>query len=129
MTMTLHPEGEEPSEAVISRFRDELSLARHVNRQLEESCREFAEVNAQLTELVTTDHLTGLKNRQHFSEVFQKSFSLSVRHGLALSVVMLDLDCFKHYNDTFGHPAADEVLCALATVLRKSIREHDVAAR
>jgi diguanylate cyclase (GGDEF)-like protein len=129
MAVPLPAEGEEPSEIVISRLREELRLARQLNRQLEERCREFAAVNARLTELVTADHLTGLKNRQHFDDVFREGFSLSTRHGLALSVVLLDLDGFKSYNDTFGHPAGDEVLCAVAAVLRKSTREHDVAAR
>ena len=51
------------------------------------------------------------------------------RLGTPLSLIMLDLDQFKEYNDTFGHPAGDEILQRLGSTLRSSLRSHDVVAR
>jgi diguanylate cyclase (GGDEF)-like protein/PAS domain S-box-containing protein len=62
-------------------------------------------------------------------EALHSAVSFSIRHDLPLSLVMLDVDAFKQYNDSFGHPAGDDVLRAVAGLLRDSVREHDVVAR
>ena len=85
--------------------------------------------NAKLEELVSTDVLTGLKNRRHFSEVLEASLSAARRGGQPLSLVMLDVDRFKSFNDEFGHPAGDEVLWAVSEALRRGVRAGDTAAR
>ena len=77
------------------------------SRELEAMHAELARQNAKLAEAAISDSLTGLKNRRHFREVLEHSFSFAVRQGLPLSVVMLDVDQFKPYNDMFGHPAGD----------------------
>ena len=85
--------------------------------------------NIQLAEQATTDGLTGLKNHRHFREVLEGSFSLAEQHRSPLSVIMVDVDQFKPFNDTFGHPAGDEVLVTVAKALGASARVHDLVAR
>jgi diguanylate cyclase (GGDEF)-like protein len=82
-----------------------------------------------LAELATHDGLTGLKNRRSFSEALQASVSFAVRQGMPLSLTMLDVDQFKAFNDTFGHPAGDDVLRAVAELLRASVRDEDMVFR
>ena len=76
-----------------------------------------------------TDGLTGLYNHRHFHERLTLESERSQRSGLPLSLLMLDVDHFKQFNDTFGHPAGDEVLRQLARVLGDTRRANDVVAR
>jgi diguanylate cyclase (GGDEF)-like protein/PAS domain S-box-containing protein len=111
------------------RLAEQLDVAHGLNAELEASRRELAQANARLAELVTTDELTGLHNRRRFGEAFRELLSFAARQGQPLSLVMLDVDQFKPYNDTYGHPAGDEVLRAIAAILRRNVRGHDVVAR
>jgi diguanylate cyclase (GGDEF)-like protein len=99
------------------------------SRELEEAHAELKRKNAKLAEAAISDSLTGLKNRRHFREVLEQSYSFAVRQGLPLSVVMLDVDQFKPYNDMFGHPAGDSLLADLAATLVDNARDHDLVAR
>jgi diguanylate cyclase (GGDEF)-like protein len=89
--------------------------------------------NAQLLEktreLSVSDELTGLYNRRYFYEVLKTEMSRTRRYGRSFSVVMLDLDGFKEYNDRFGHTNGDSVLKSLARTLRSSLRRADTAFR
>jgi diguanylate cyclase (GGDEF)-like protein len=85
--------------------------------------------NAELARLARTDELTGLCNRRELGEVLRLALALVAREGRPTSLILLDLDDFKAYNDRFGHPAGNEVLRRVAAVLRGQLREHDVAAR
>lgn len=76
-----------------------------------------------------TDGLTGLHNRRWFDHIFTRLFARSLRQESALSVIMLDIDHFKHFNDTFGHQAGDFALFALAQILKKCFRPTDLLAR
>ena len=95
-----------------------------MNRELEakihERTHELAEANARLAQLAVTDGLTGLYNHRHFHERLALEVERSQRSGLPLSLLMLDVDHFKQFNDTFGHPAGDEVLRQLARVLAET---------
>lgn len=86
-------------------------------------------LNARLSELAMTDGLTGVENRHSFDDALRLAFSFVVRHGLPVSVMLLDVDRFKSFNDTFGHPAGDGVLRTVGDLLRQNTREHDVVAR
>lgn len=97
--------------------------------QLERLRAELENRNFQLSELATTDGLTMLKNHRHFREVLEGSFALAVRRSLPLSIVLLDVDQFKLFNDSFGHPAGDEVLVKVARALDGNARHHDLVAR
>jgi len=82
-----------------------------------------------LEQLAMTDQLTGLYNRYFLNSFIEKALSLAKRHKYPLSIIMIDLDKFKHINDTFGHEQGDEVLVKIASVLQKSCRLEDIAVR
>jgi diguanylate cyclase (GGDEF)-like protein/PAS domain S-box-containing protein len=75
------------------------------------------------------DSLTGFGNRRYMEIIFEKIFAESKRYGRHLSAIMLDIDSFKRYNDTFGHIAGDGLLARLAAIISREIRETDVAIR
>ncbi|HJW75099.1 MAG TPA: diguanylate cyclase [Thermoleophilia bacterium] len=77
-----------------------------------------------------TDGLTGLYNHRYFYERLEGEVAKSIRYGPPLSLLMLDLDDFKAFNDRYGHPAGDQVLRDIADILRRQLRRDiDVAAR
>lgn len=79
--------------------------------------------------LAITDSLTGLYNRRKFFEVANTELERSRRFNRPLSILMIDLDHFKEYNDTYGHQSGDELLTRLANELSSSLREFDTLAR
>ena len=83
----------------------------------------------ELERLSTTDTLTGLSNRRHLMSLLAQELERAKRADRSFSILMLDVDHFKKYNDTHGHQAGDEVLARIGTVLRNSIRPYDCAAR
>lgn len=76
-----------------------------------------------------TDALTGIHNRRSILELLDREIARTRRHGPPLSVVILDLDHFKHVNDTHGHPTGDRVLQQAAALLQKTIRQCDAIGR
>jgi len=78
---------------------------------------------------VVTDHLTRLYNRRHFLHRAQEEVQRSLREQAPMSLVMVDIDHFKRFNDTYGHATGDRVLQAVATQLRDAVRTTDVCAR
>ena len=107
----------------------ELVARLEIARRLLSMQEDLERKNAALRELATTDELTGLKNRRSFFEALESHFALAARQRSPLSLVMLDVDRFKTYNDAFGHPAGDDVLRGIADVLRSTTRAHDTVAR
>lgn len=87
------------------------------------------EIAGEYEQLSVTDALTGLLNRRYIQERLMEEVKRSNRHGYPMSFMMLDVDNFKPYNDTFGHPAGDEALKIVASVIRETLRGADVAAR
>jgi diguanylate cyclase (GGDEF)-like protein len=83
----------------------------------------------QLRGLSITDFLTDLFNRRYFEERFFEELQRSERHNLSFSLVMIDIDDFKLFNDTEGHLAGDEVLKSIANIAKDSLRVIDVIAR
>jgi two-component system cell cycle response regulator len=108
---------------------DELAVRLEIARRIISIQEQLERQNARLTELATTDDLTGLANRREFRRTIEANFTLSRGQGLPLSLILLDIDHFKGFNDTFGHPAGDEALRTLARALRASCRGHELAAR
>ena len=80
-------------------------------------------------QLSVTDALTGLLNRRYLERRLDEEIERSKRHHFPMSLMMLDVDDFKSYNDTFGHPAGDAALKIVAGVLQDVLRGADVAAR
>lgn len=93
------------------------------------SCR-LSLANSKLELMNMTDALTGLSNRRHFDEVLPKEYARHARSGSWLSVIMLDIDWFKQFNDSYGHVKGDECLKQIAGVIRScASRESDLSAR
>ena len=90
---------------------------------------EFYRRCEELKKISITDSLTGLLNRRYFQERLAEELERSKRHKLPLSLIIMDIDDFKHFNDRYGHLAGDEALKTTARSLRNSIRAIDVAAR
>ena len=96
---------------------------------LQEDITERKDCQATLERLATTDHLTGLLNRRAFLEASEKELRRAYRYGQSLSLLMLDIDHFKRINDTYGHPAGDEVLRRVAAACRQALRDEDLTGR
>lgn len=90
---------------------------------------QLEEKNRELEKLSISDGLTGLFNHRHLHEILAEEYERSRRTGEPVSLVMFDLDRFKHVNDTYGHQAGDRVLMELADILRESAREIDKLGR
>ena len=83
----------------------------------------------QANKLAVTDGLTGISNRQSVEKSLQIEFERSKRYNSPLSLILLDVDHFKDVNDTYGHQKGDEILIAIASLLKKACRANDIAAR
>ncbi len=90
---------------------------------------ELQAANAKLEALSLSDGLTGLLNRRAMAAKLEELHDLSRRYGNAYSVILLDIDHFKQYNDTLGHLAGDEAIRRIAKRLRSAIRGSDHAYR
>jgi len=91
---------------------------------------ELKEANRRLEELSVTDALTGLSNRRHFDRLLASEWSRAARRGCPFTVLMVDVDHFKRFNDRYGHLAGDDCLARIAGVLKTFTRRSgDVAAR
>ena len=86
-------------------------------------------LHAELERLSVTDRLTDLYNHGHMKQRLDEEFKRAARFGHSLSLIMLDIDDFKSFNDTFGHPRGDILLKAVSGVIRTSLRTMDIAAR
>jgi len=80
-------------------------------------------------ELSVTDFLTQIYNRRHFMDLFNLEFARSKRYGLDLSLIIMDIDNFKHINDTYGHLQGDKVLREISAIIKTVIRTNDTFAR
>ncbi|GLU38753.1 PleD family two-component system response regulator [Pseudomonas sp. NBRC 100443] len=99
-------------------------------RALRESQQKLLETNLVLQRLMNSDGLTGLSNRRHFDEYLEMEWRRALREQSQLSLLLIDVDHFKAYNDTFGHVAGDEALRRVAGTIRESCaRSSDLPAR
>ncbi len=76
-----------------------------------------------------TDGLTGLYNRRYFNEQLEKHVNESSRYEVPVSLILMDVDNFKKYNDTYGHPAGDQLLKRVAAIVSETVREQGSVAR
>jgi diguanylate cyclase (GGDEF)-like protein/PAS domain S-box-containing protein len=107
---------------------DEMSLITAIGNEIGVGI-DNARLLEKTRELSITDELTGLFNRRNFYKVLDGEISRSQRYSGSFSLVMLDLDGFKDYNDTFGHATGDTILKSIAQTIRASLRETDSAFR
>ncbi|EMO88232.1 sensor domain-containing diguanylate cyclase [Leptospira noguchii] len=99
------------------------------NQKISKLASDLEEANNKLLEQASTDPLTKLKNRRSFDEEVNHLIHLGERQEKSISLMMIDVDFFKDYNDKFGHPAGDRVLIQLAEVFIETLRTCDLAAR
>ena len=102
---------------------------RELERQIVDRTTDLRAANERLTRLAQVDILTGCANRRHFLERAGEMIILADRDRRPLSLAVLDLDNFKHINDTWGHPCGDAVLSATGKVLRQHVRSSDHLGR
>ena len=115
------------AEEVITKMLSELAVAR---RQAERANQELQETNEKLLQLSQQDPLTGIANRRHFNDFLRHEWQRARRDHTFVSLVILDIDYFKTYNDHYGHQAGDLCLRRVAAVLGKEInRPGDMLAR
>jgi diguanylate cyclase (GGDEF)-like protein len=107
---------------------DDLRLLRAIARQASVALAN-ARRHEETLERAQRDPLTEVANRGHFWEVFELELARARRYGRALSLVLVDVDDFKRYNDALGHLEGDRALAALARVMEQASRKHDLVAR
>jgi diguanylate cyclase (GGDEF)-like protein len=129
-------------------FSDSLEYKNQINRDLDEIVRKRTEAltisndlvekqkqklekaNAELKKLSTHDPLTGLWNRRKYDEVLEIEWKRCLRYNHPISVIFIDIDYFKKYNDAYGHLAGDDCLVQIADILKSSLtRSTDMAVR
>jgi diguanylate cyclase (GGDEF)-like protein len=107
---------------------DNLEPCATIARQLAATIK-TSRLHAQVTELSLRDPLTGVHNRRYFDLFLNSEINRSRRLGKGMAVIILDIDYFKKYNDTFGHPAGDKVIQNVAFCIKEGRRNADVVAR
>jgi len=113
----------------VQELENNTSQLRSYQNQLEEYHQKLELTNARLRTLSVTDDLTGLSNRFAFEEDLRNAFDHARQTGSPLSLLFLDTDHFKFYNDEYGHPAGDDALRFIARYLKESMRSQDLVAR
>ena len=98
------------------------SSIRRQQQALEETTQHLKEANRKLEEASNTDSLTGLFNRRYFNRIYERELKRAKRGGSYISFMMLDIDHFKSYNDTYGHIEGDNALKAVAKALQESLK-------
>lgn len=106
----------------------ETQILTNIATQAGVALQNLASLN-QVKKQADTDGLTGLYNRRYFNEKIEELVARAKEDGSYLSLIMMDVDNFKKYNDTFGHPAGDKLLKIVAGVVSEAVREGDIVAR
>lgn len=117
---------------VLAQTRAMSKQSREVEHQLRQSCSEVGQLKEQLDDArreAMTDALTGIANRKMFDFMLREAAIESVDSGEVLSLLFLDIDHFKRFNDNFGHAVGDQVLKLLAAVLKETCKGQDTPAR
>lgn len=121
---------------LLARIRSAIRLEREIvtrkrhEKKLAEALEKLQQLNRRLEKLSSMDSLTGLYNRRFFDSTLQKEFSRAIRNGCMVSLIMIDIDEFKAFNDVYGHLAGDECLKSIADTFNRIIsRSNDLVAR
>ncbi len=121
---------------LLARVRSALKLKKEIDgrkaheQQLLTLMRELEQAKEQFKRLCSIDGLTGIPNRRHFDEVLTKEWRRAKRNNQPLSLILLDIDCFKSYNDTYGHLSGDDCLKQVAQAISQVLaRPGDLVAR
>jgi diguanylate cyclase (GGDEF)-like protein/PAS domain S-box-containing protein len=122
----MHVHGERLFTGILRDISEQVEM----RRKMQQAYEELHEAHARLEETARTDKLTKLYNRGHFDTSLLSENLRSTRHGIPMSLMLLDVDYFKNYNDYYGHLAGDECLHGIAQTLKKTFqRSGEVVAR
>jgi diguanylate cyclase (GGDEF)-like protein len=110
-------------------IKEEPSFAQNILRLLSVRLREASEAIENVTVEKIQDPLTSLYNRRYMEIMFGHELQRARRAEYPVSIIMMDIDHFKNLNDTYGHPAGDEVLRSLAKLIKQQVRSTDIACR
>jgi diguanylate cyclase (GGDEF)-like protein len=106
----------------LKRLKHEIERRKARERELLEVTRQLSDLNSLLTRLSLIDSLTGIANRRCFDKSMTQEWNRGLRASHPLSLVMIDVDCFKSYNDTYGHQAGDDCLKEVVAAITESLR-------
>ena len=116
--------------ALLDEYCKLLKQTRRMVKMSDMTQSELNRLSRKLEHMSGTDALTDLCNRRFFNELFRKEWDAAVRAGTSLAVLMIDVDFFKEYNDTYGHIMGDSCLQSVAAALREGVkRPRDTIAR
>lgn len=120
--------------SLLANLEQQKQLLQTFNMELEQKVEKrtlaLQQANQELQRLTMVDGLTGVANRRHFDQHLAREWRRAVREQSPLSLILIDIDYFKRYNDYYGHPAGDTCLQQVAQTLHRQIhRSHDLAAR
>lgn len=113
---------------ITERKQDEIAI-QNANQKLRTQLSHIKALQSQLREQAVRDPLTGLFNRRYLEETLQREIVVAKRQQSNISVVMIDIDRFKKFNDTYGHDAGDFLLKELAALLQREVRRSDISCR
>ncbi len=113
----------------ISERKEHEQEMKEANEQLTLQIEQINALQTQLREQALRDPLTNLYNRRYLDETLEREFSLANRQGTTVCLVMIDIDGFKGFNDTYGHDAGDHLLKQLGDLLCKEVRSSDISCR
>ncbi len=106
---------------LLTRVRSALRLKQEIDRRKQRES-ELTQANAELLKLSCQDGLTGVANRRHFDETMEMEWRRAIRNEKPISLLMIDIDFFKNYNDHFGHVPGDECLKMVSETLELSLK-------
>ncbi len=114
----------------VKQAQEALNTVEYLHSCLKEANEQLQESNVKLQDLSTTDALTGIANRRKFEEVLDAEWRRAFRSGSPLTLIMIDIDSFKTFNDSYGHLEGDTCLKRVAAALQKHVqRAGDLVAR
>ncbi len=105
-------------------FEELQELNELLEKKVQERTKQIELANKKLEQLSKLDSLTGIANRRHFDERLAEEWKLSLSMQTPISIIMIDIDCFKEYNDYYGHVQGDTCLCQLAKELSLNIDQQ-----
>ena len=122
----MHVHGERLFTGILRDISEQVEL----NRKMQQAYEDLRKAHARLEETARTDNLTGIFNRGHFDTTLATEVRRATRHGIPLSLMLVDVDYFKRYNDNYGHLQGDYCLQQVAKILQQTfLRGGEVVAR
>ncbi|PKM47888.1 MAG: hypothetical protein CVV03_01525 [Firmicutes bacterium HGW-Firmicutes-8] len=117
------------SSYILNRYYEQQLEKEELITELQAAYEQLCVYNIQVEELANTDPLTGLYNYRFFTERLEKEIKASKRYNRSLSLIIIDIDHFKDFNDTYGHPAGDVALKETSNIFKQKVRDKDVLSR